>query len=504
MASAPRRGGGGAGCIVGDSLPPILLTEPMSMSHRRLLLAFFLLLPAPALAQSYDVVLRGGRVMDPESGLDAVRDIGIRTGRIEAISESPLEGSEVVDVSGLVVAPGFIDLHAHGQDPTSRDFQVRDGVTTAMELESGVWPVDGWYAEREGNWRINFGATTSYAAARASAFDGDRRATVYDPPPEGSIGGMQDVLSLGFAQGALGVGLGLQYIPGASREEIFRMFQTAAGAGLTVFVHIRYAGLVEPETSIAAVQEMIADAAGSGGSVHIVHIGSSGLKQVPVLLEMIGTARASGIDVTTEVYPYTAASTGIQSAIFDPGWRERLGGDYADIEWVATGERLDSASFVARRKEGGPIIAHVIPEAEMEYAVGAPGVIIASDGVPFVNGRAHPRGAGSFARVLGRYVRERGTLSLMEALRKMALLPAQRLEKVVPQMRRKGRVSVGADADLTIFDPATVIDRATFAEPARASAGIPYVLVGGHFVVRDGALVEGVMPGQPIRRRPIS
>ncbi len=181
---------------------------------------------------------------------------------------------------------------------------------------------------------------------------------------------MQDVISLGFAQGALGVGLGLQYIPGASREEIFRMFQTAAGAGLTVFVHIRYAGLVEPETSIAAVQEMIADAAGSGGSVHIVHIGSSGLKQVPVLLQMIGTARRNGVDVTTEVYPYTAASTGIQSAIFDPGWRERLGGDYSDIEWVATGERLDSASFMARREEGGPIIAHVIPETEMEYAVG--------------------------------------------------------------------------------------------------------------------------------------
>ena len=150
------------------------------------------------------------------------------------------------------------------------------------------------------------------------------------------------------------------------------------------------------------------------------------------------------------------------------------------------------------------VIAHVIPEKEMEYAIGHPAVMIASDGVGFVDGRAHPRGAGSFARVLGRYVREEGLLSLMDAIRKMTLMPAQRLQAVVPAMSRKGRVRVGADADLTIFSPATVIDRATFAEPAQPSAGIPHVLVGGEFVVRDGALVPGVMPGQAVRRRPIS
>jgi len=459
--------------------------------------------PGSALAQ-YDLVLTGGRVMDPETGRDEVMNVGIRDGRIAAISTDTMRGAEVMDVSGLVVAPGFIDLHAHGQDPFSRDLQVRDGVTTAMELEGGVLPVDEWYAEREGNWRINFGATVSHGNARYLAMGEDREAMVYQAATPEQVTEIQRLVAEGLSQGALGVGFGIQYTPGATREEIFKVIQTAAERGVTSFAHIRYAGLVEPESSISAVQEMIADAAGTRGSVHIVHIGSSGLAQVPVLLDMISGAQRQGVDVTTEIYPYTAASTSLEAAIFDPGWRERLGGDYGDIEWVATGERLDSVSFQRYRAQGGMIIAHIIPKEEMEYALAHPAVMIASDGVGFVNGRAHPRGAGSFARVLGRYVRDSGTLSLMEAIRKMTLMPAQRLQGAVPQMRRKGRVSVGADADLTLFDPRTVLDRATFAEPAQASAGIPYVIVGGQLVVRDGALVEGVMPGVAIRRRPVS
>ena len=459
-----------------------------------------LLLGAGPVASQYDIVLEGGRVMDPETGLDATMNVGITDGRIVAITDTALIGRQVVDVSGLVVAPGFIDLHAHGQDPFSRDLQARDGVTTALEMEGGVWPVDEWYGAREGNWRINFGGTTSYGAARNLALGGTGEDTRYLAATPAQVEEMQRTVSLGLAQGALGVGLPLQYIPGADREEIFRLFQTAAQAGLTVFVHIRYAGLMEPESSIAAVQEMIANAVGTHGSVHIVHIGSSGLDQIPVLLEMIESAQAAGVDVTTEVYPYTAASTNIRAAIFDPGWRERLGADYSDIEWVETGERLDSISFYERREEGGMIIAHVIPTEEMEYAIAHPSVMIASDGVGFVNGRAHPRGAGSFARVLGRYVRDEGTLSLMEAIRKMTLMPAQRLQGVVPAMRNKGRLQVGLDADLTVFDPEEVMDRATFAEPAQASTGIPYVIVNGQFIVRDGALVEGVMPGKAIRR----
>ncbi|MXW01790.1 MAG: D-glutamate deacylase, partial [Holophagales bacterium] len=273
---------------------------------------------------SYDLVLAGGRVMDPETGLDAVMDVGISDGTVWAISAEGLEGTEVVDVSGHVVAPGFVDLHAHGQDPFSRDLQVRDGVTAAFELEGGAYPVDEWYEEREGSWRIHFGATASYGAARVLAFGEDEQAATHEAASAAQVEAIQETLKDGLAEGALGIGLPLQYQPGASRSEIFRMFQTAAEAGVTVFSHIRYGGVVEPESSIAAVQEMIADAAGSGGSVHIVHIGSSGLAQMPTVIEMIDRAAAGGVDVTTEIYPYTPASTDIRAAIFDPGWPERL------------------------------------------------------------------------------------------------------------------------------------------------------------------------------------
>jgi dihydroorotase len=262
---------------------------------------------------------------------------------------------------------------------------------------------------------------------------------------------------------------------------------------------MRHAGAVEPNSAIASLQEVLADAASTGASLHVVHITSMCLRQTAICLSMIEGAARRGIDVTTEAYPYTATQTRLESAVYDEGWQEKLGITFKDLQWVATGERLTAETFARYRKEGGYVIGHAIPEEISRLAAANPRVIVASDGL-IEKGQGHPRGAGSFARVLGVYVRDEKALSLMDALRKMSLLPAQRLEKAVPAMRLKGRVKVGADADLTIFDPATVIDRATFEKPALYSEGIRHVLVGGVFVVRDEKLVEDVKPGKAVRR----
>jgi N-acyl-D-aspartate/D-glutamate deacylase len=472
------------------------------------LMTFLLTLPASIVraqkAGEFDIVLANGRVMDPESNTDAIRYVGIREGKIAAISTRPLRGRTVVDAKGLVIAPGFIDLHSHGQDGENYRYKARDGVTTALEMEVGVSPVAAWYRQREGKSLINFGATVGHIPAKMAVMKDtggflprdnaiNRRST----PDE--VRQVTQLIRQGLDEGALGIGFGINYVPTTTRAEIFDLFGIAAERGVANYVHMRHGGAVEPGSSIGALQEVLADAAATGASLQVVHITSSCLRETATCLEMIEGAHRNGIDVTTEAYPYTATQTRLESAICDEGWQEKFGITFKDLQWVTTGERLTAESFARYRKEGGYVIGHAIPEEISRLTAANPSVMVASDGL-IENGQGHPRGAGTFARVLGYYVREQKALSLMDAIRKMSLLPAQRLEKAVPAMRNKGRVKVGADADLTIFDPASVIDRATFEKAAQYSTGIPHVLVGGVFVVRDEKIVEGVNPGRAIRR----
>jgi dihydroorotase len=377
-------------------------------------------------------------------------------------------------------------------------------------------PTNDWYRMREGQALLNYGATAGHIASRIAVMhDLERwneisamRQKAAGPRPDWTfrrastpeIDEMIAHLERGLAAGALGVGMGPAYTPGASREELLRVFELAARRKALAFIHMRSAGEVEPGGSIDALQEVLANAAATGASVHIVHITSMGLRQTRRLLAMIDGARARGLDITTELYPYTAASTYLQSALFEPGWQERFAIGFADVQWAATGERLTEESFTRYRAQGGFVVVHMIPEEALQAALTHPTVMIGSDGVPLTNGGGHPRGVGTYARVLGRYVREQKLLDLMTALRKMSLMPAQRLEPFVPAMRRKGRLAVGADADITVFDPARVIDRATYEQPAQYSEGIRHVMVGGTFVVRDEQLVPGVSPGRAIRR----
>jgi dihydroorotase len=458
-----------------------------------------MLLASAGRAQEYDVVVANGRVLDPASGLDGVRYIGIRGGKIAAVSATPLRGRTVVDATGLAVAPGFIDLHSHGQTPENYRFKAKDGVTTALELEVGVAPVPEWYRAREGKALINFGASSGHipacmavmhdsgtllprdAAAKRAATPEERRRTY-------------DLVRAGLEEGALGIGMGIAYVPLASREEILHLFGLAAQRKTVVYVHMRNGGPIEPGV-VDALQEVIADAAATGASVHVVHITSMGLRETPLCLRMIEGARQRGIDVTTEMYPYTAGMTDLGSAIFDEGWQGRQGGiSYGDLQWALTGERLTAESFARFRKQGGMVVIHSIPENIVRLAIANPLTMIASDGI-LQDGKGHPRAAGTYARVLGRYVREQHALTLMEALRKMTVMPADRLG--IPS---KGRIAVGADADITVFDPSRVIDKATFDKPAQYSEGIEYVLVNGTLVVNRGELVDGVAPGLAVRR----
>lgn len=452
----------------------------------------------------FEVVILHGRVMDPETSLDAVRNVGISGGKIREISEKELRGKEVIDARGLVVSPGFIDLHEHGQAPKNYEFQSRDGVTTSLELEVGTNDVDTWYAEREGKSLINFGVSVGHIPIRMSvmhdpgAFLPTGDAAHREASPE-ELTKISEGIDHGLKRGALAVGMGINYTAAASHDEILDVFRTAAAARASVHVHLRHAGLKEPTTGLAGLQEVIADAAATGAALHVVHITSMGLKNTPTLLAVVSGARARGVDVTTECYPYIAGSTSLESAIFDEGWQERQGITYKDVQWTKTGERLTAETFAKYRKEGGVVVIFSIPEEAARAAVSDPMVMIASDGMPLTGAKVHPRGQATFSRVLGRYVREEKALDLMTALRKMTLMPAQRLEKRAPAFQGKGRLRVGADADITIFDPRTVIDKATFEEPLQFSSGISFVLVNGVTIVKQGQFVAGVLPGRAMR-----
>lgn len=476
-------------------------------AHKMRLLVLCLaavLWPLPGFSQSYDLVIQDGRVLDPETGLDAIRNVGISGGKIVKISAAPLEGHRVIPARGLVVAPGFIDLHQHGQDLESQRVKALDGVTTALEMEIGKPDVAAFLQSRDGHSLINYGTTASHVAARSLAFGAPlpaggllpkSGAATDEPATEERIEKIKSRLRHELDAGALGIGMGIQYTPGATRWEVIEMFRLAAEHALPVYTHVRSVGKREPGSSIESINEVIGAAAVTGAPLHIVHINSSCGSQAPDCLSLIAGARARGLDVTTEAYPYEAGMTYINSALFNPGWQDKFGLTYHDLMLPSTGERLTKERFEELHRSSDPqlivLFSNTMEAVDSVFRNSL--VMVASDG-----DKGHPRNSGTFCRILARYVRSQHTLTLMDSIRKMSLMPAQMLERSTQLARFKGRLQEGADADVVVFEPNTVSDRSTYQHPMEPSVGVEYLLVSGVLVVDQGKLIENVFPGKAL------
>ncbi|MFT5572269.1 MAG: N-acyl-D-aspartate/D-glutamate deacylase [Cryomorphaceae bacterium] len=478
----------------------------------------------------YDLVFTGGRVIDPESGFDHLTNVAINGKTIAAISDLPLTGIETIDASGLVISPGFIDLHSHALSRLGQKLQAKDGVTTALELEAGVYPIDALAQIMGNNSVINYGASTSHLAIRQRVIERIRQphistsATPLTPGLDSEIihaaapsnaaftqvasahqlSAIRAHLQQGITNAGLGIGLLLDYLSGAvNKDELEMIFEVAAAAEVPVFVHVRRGLPGDP----AGLKEIIDLARKHQTSVHVCHLNASAMGGIDHFLELISNAQAEGVDITSEAYPYNAGSTGISAAVFGRDWQSTFGITYKDIEWAATGERFTESMWndYRQRFPAGKVIHHYGNDKWTQAALNAPGIIVASDAMPLATtqDKVHPRGIGTFSKVLGRYtdMGDNSTgLNLITALAKMTVLPAKRMEGFAPAFKYKGRLRKGFDADLTLFDPKSITDMATFKQPQIPSKGIQYVLVNGEFILKSGLFIEDVLPGQLIKR----
>lgn len=483
-------------------------------------------------AADYTLAINHGRVIDPESGLDAIRHIGISEAEIVTISAQPLTAERIIDATGLVVSPGFIDLHTHSPTPLGEYYQAFDGVTTALELEAGFFPVLEYAAGISARPLINYGASAGYVGMRIFEMNGMKiSGASLTPSPVGFKGWItalmyfltdfDTALSASFKEqanveeletlrgllladldnGALGIGLALDYFSAAIQEAEMRMiFEVAAQRDATLFVHVRRGIDGDP----SGLREVIDYAREYGASVHVCHITHNAISKLELFLAEIRAAREEGLDITTEVLPYNAGSALISSAVFGRDWQTIFNISYEDVEWAATGQRFDKTMWEQYRQEhpDGQVIHHYLKEEWTQRAVQEPGVVVVSDLLAMETREKNvaPHN-GAFSKVLGRYVHEEKLLDLPNAIAKMTLLPARRLETYAPAFRRKGRIQENMDADITIFNPDTIRDNATYSDPYQEATGIAHVIVNGQVIIRDGQQLEGVFPGRRILAR---
>lgn len=452
---------------------------------------------ASELNRTYDIVIKNGRVVNPETKLDRQGlNVAIQGGKIALVTDRDLAGKRVIDATGLVVAPGFIDNLSYDPNPLGVWTKLADGVTSNIAMHGGTASPDKWYPYYISNKTpVHFGASFFYTQAR-NQFSLSR----YDSATPEQIDKLVAQAEKALNDGALGISFSLEYVPGIQAPEILPLMRLAYKYNVPVYFHARYSDMEEPGTNIDAVNELIGYARATGASVHVDHINSTGgtfsMKQSLAMLE---AARRQGLDMTACTYPYDYWGTYLNSARFDEGWQQRFRITYKNLQIAGTDERLTEETFRMYKKQGKLAVAYAIPEADIRDSLRSPFVMIGSDAILEPGYNNHPRASGTFARTVGLYVREHKVLSLLDAIDKMTLMPAKRLEKQAPALRKKGRIARGMDADIVVFDYDTISDRSTVAKPNLPSAGIKYVLVGGRVALDGRGLHKDVRVGQPIR-----
>ncbi len=487
-------------------------------------------------------LLRGGHVCDPGAGIDGRADVLIADDAIERIGSGipVLEDMDVVDVSGLIVGPGFIDLHSHVHSVAGHRLQAMDGVTTALDLEAGMMPVHRAYREAAQTGRpLNYGFSASWAVARARVLVGSEPdasfqstlAVLGDSSWQRSsspreLAAWLSLLEDELADGALGIGVLMGYAPRSEPAEFLAVARLAALADVPAYTHVRELVEADPTTPVDGSAELTIAAAETGAAMHHCHVNSTSRRHIDRVLATLDEARTEGARVTVEAYPYGAGATAIGAFFLDP---ERLGVRglrASDVVVVSTGERVaDLARLreLRRTDPGAACVVEYLDERDpahrgfLHRALAFPDSIVASDAMPVTwsngawdsdrwplpsGGRTHPRTAGSFTKALRLMVRETGEWDWPEAFRRCSYLPARVLDDVAPGARAKGHLGVGADADVVVLDPRSVSDTATYRDSIRPAQGIRHLLVNGTFVVRDGALRRNARPGRALRGAP--
>ncbi|GAA1327991.1 amidohydrolase family protein [Leucobacter albus] len=487
------------------------------------------------------VLLRGGRVVDPAAGTETVADVLIDGGRVAAIGNDlapeVTAEAEIIDATGKIVGPGFVDLHSHVNSIAGQRLQARDGVTTALELEAGLLPVEIAYdrAMREGR-PINFGFSASWGMARAEVLSGrpadadfvGSLSILSDPAWQADstpkqLGQWLGRLESELGDGALGIGILQGYAPRTDPAEYLAVNELAARAGVPTFTHVREIVEADATTPVDGTEEAARAAMEFGGQVHHCHVNSTSRRHIDRTLGVIERARNGGATITVETYPYGAGSTGIGAAFLAPERLPVWGITPSSIVIVNTGERIRDEAHLRHVRATDPGAACIVEflndsdpgdRALLESALAFDDGIVASDAMHVTwpdgsvdtrewplpeGGMTHPRTSGTYARSLRMMVRERGAWNWVEAFRRCSYLPARVMDATTPAFAAKGHLAVGADADVIVIDPERVTDQATYLDSTRPSVGITHVLVAGEFVVRDEDIVADAYPGRGLR-----